>query len=441
MTVAPENPEAERDVIGALLMTPAYVPEVAAILEPTDFYAPERGRMFAAIIDLYQRGEVVNPATVAAKLGSVNGTRQKLLKLQTDCPASAGALLYAGQVKDAARRFRLKQRAQRLVDLAADGADDALADAERDMRATLDDLRGTPVAPAADLDEFIDGEDREHDWLLPGLLERGDRLILTGLEGKGKSTLLRQVAVQAASGIHPFSLAPVQPVDVMLVDLENSTRHLRRGLRQLRAAAGDEYEKGRLRVESHPAGIDLTSRDGQSWLTSHVVADRPELLVLGPLYKMLGGDPTSEEIARPVAFHLDELRTIHGVAIALEAHVPHASGRTARPERPYGASLWCRWPEFGVFLDEDGQLRHWRGARDEREWPTKLKRGGEWPWTLDDNRSAVTFAQVLDVQRGAARKLTVREIAEMIGTSKTTVGRAITANQHQWDAALEELGL
>lgn len=441
MTI-PENPEAERDVVGALLLSPAYVPEVAAFLEPSDFHTPELGRIFSAIVDLHCRHELVNSATVAHRLGAVNGTRQKVRKLEADCPASAAAVLYATKVRDAARRRRILSAADQLAAAARSADGDVLALAERDLRTVLDDTPAAPVAPAADLDEFLGDADREYDWLLPGLLERGDRLILTGLEGKGKSTLLRQVAVQAASGIHPFSLAPVQPVDVMLVDLENSTRHLRRELRHLRAAAGDDYEKGRLRVETHPEGIDLTSRDGRAWLTSHVVADRPELLVVGPLYKMLGGDPTSEDIARPVAYHLDELRVAHGVAIVLEAHVPHSAGRaSARPERPYGASLWCRWPEFGIFLDEDGHLRHWRGARDEREWPAKLKRGGEWPWTLDDNRTAVTFAQILEAQRAAGQKLTMRTLAETVGTSKSTVERAIKANQQQWDALLEELGL
>src|SRR5581483_1183897 len=388
------------------------------------------------------RHELVNPATVATALGSVNGTRQKLLELQTACPAAAGALNYAAAVKDVSRRRRLRQSAQLLASVAEAGTADALADAERHLRAVLDDTRAAPTAPAAELEEFIGGEDREYDWVVPGLLERGDRVIVTGLEGHGKSTLLRQLGMQAASGIHPFTLTAVQPVDVLLVDLENSARHLRRELRRLRLAAGDDYEKGRLRIECHPEGIDLTGLDGRAWLRSHVATDRPALLIVGPLYKALGGDPTSEEVARPVAFHLDELRAAYGITVILEAHVPYAAGRgTTRPERPFGASLWSRWPEFGLFLAEDGALRHWRGARDEREWPTKLKRGGEWPWTIEDNRTAVTFAQLLDVQRGAGRRLTERELGEMTGVPKTTVHRAISANQAQWAAVLEELDL
>lgn len=230
-------------------------------------------------------------------------------------------------------------------------------------------------------------------------------------------------------------------MQVTLVDLENGSRHLRRELRKLHAAAGDSYEKGRLRIECRPEGIDLTGHHGRTWLRSRVAADAAELLIIGPLYKMAFGDPTLEEVARPVALYLDELRATYGLTIIIEAHVPYAAGRASRPERPYGASLWSRWPEFGIFLAEDGALRHWRGARDERDWPAKLKRGGEWPWTVDDNRSAVTFAALLAAQRAADRRLSFRDLQDLTGIPKTTAERAVKANQAQWDSLIEELEL
>jgi len=50
--------------------------------------------------------------------------------------------------------------------------------------------------------------------------------------------------------------------------------------------------------------------------------------------------------------------------------------------------LFMRWPEFGYGLRPDAdddhllQLVSWRGARDERAWPTHLRQGGsdEWPF-------------------------------------------------------------
>jgi hypothetical protein len=64
-----------------------------------------------------------------------------------------------------------------------------------------------PAELAPDLWQFLGTADDEFDWIVPGLIERGDRLMLTGFEGLGKSMLTRQLAVTMAAGLHPFRWA------------------------------------------------------------------------------------------------------------------------------------------------------------------------------------------------------------------------------------------
>jgi hypothetical protein len=59
-----------------------------------------------------------------------------------------------------------------------------------------------PVEP--DVDAFLAGDDIGFDWVLEGVLERGDRLFLTGREGAGKSLFCHQLSVQLGAGRHPF---------------------------------------------------------------------------------------------------------------------------------------------------------------------------------------------------------------------------------------------
>ncbi len=231
-----------------------------------------------------------------------------------------------------------------------------------------------------DLDELLGEPDAAYDYLIPDIAERGDRVIVTALEGGGKSTLLRQIAVQVASGIHPFTLDEMEPARVLLVDLENGRRHVRRKLRPLRDEAGDRYQAGNLRVDIESSGMDLLRDDDTRKLTETVDRYAPDLLVIGPIYKMAGGDPTREEIARHVAGVLDDLRSMYGVTLLIEAHTPYTNTNGKRETRPYGASLWSRWPEFGIHLADTGKLTHWRGARDERAWPACLRRSKPWPW-------------------------------------------------------------
>ncbi|QQM42823.1 AAA family ATPase [Streptomyces liliifuscus] len=298
---------------------------------------------------------------------------------------------------------------------------------------------GDPATPAegprvigVELSEFLDQVPPEPDWLVPGLLERQDRMILTGAEGKGKSTLLRQMGVQLASGIHPFGGPEFPPLRVLLFDLENTKRQIHRKIHPLYLAADSRY-KGDMTIAVRSEGLDLTEGDGEV-LEAEVAAARPDVLITGPSYKMAAGDPTEEGPARLVASWLDKLRTKYGCAVFLEAHQPHASNGGKRPLRPYGASLWVRWPEFGLHLGDTGQIQHWRGQRDERDWPAVLQRGGAWPWTPLTRDRDLLWARIVDYCQQLGERPSVRELAKLTGSAQTTVQRAIDEHRNEWDA-------
>lgn len=293
-----------------------------------------------------------------------------------------------------------------------------------------DDEAG-PLASGIELAEFLATTPPEPDWLVPGLIERQDRLIVTGGEGHGKSTLLRQIGVQLAAGVHPFGGEDFKPLRVLLLDLENSRRQIYPKLHGLYVAAGDRYGGG-LTVAVRGEGLDLGQGDGEI-LAAEVESARPDVLITGPSYKMVAGDPTEEGSARLVAAHLDKIRVRHGCAIILEAHSPHASNGGKRPTRPYGASLWLRWPEFGLHLAENGMISHWRGPRDERDWPSALQRGGAWPWTPVTRPRDLLWSRIVDFCTEAGDQLTVRDLAGMTGSSVGTVHRAIEEHRGEWD--------
>lgn len=254
------------------------------------------------------------------------------------------------------------------------------------------------IPAAVDINDLLLEEEEDYNWIIPGLLEEGDRLILTGNEGKGKSTLQRQVAVQLAQGIHPFTYEPIEPKRVMIFDLENSRRQVKRKLREMDFVNG--VKRGMLNITCLPGGLDLSTHDIQMAFTDSLSNFYPDLLIMGPMYKM-GGQLEKEEDSGKLAAYLDSLRSYFGFALVMESHQPHqvvTQQMKYRPERPYGSSLWMRWPEFGLCLEDDGTLRHWRGARDVRDWPVKLRWGDEWPWVVDSRKCLVCAKELTDLQ-------------------------------------------
>jgi hypothetical protein len=251
---------------------------------------------------------------------------------------------------------------------------------------------------APDLHEFLSQEDPETSWVIPGLLERGDRLIWTGTEGLGKSLTVRQIAVAAAAGLHPFRNQAITPQTVLYVDCENSERQGRKHFRNLERIAGVKNHRvpnDRMFLIHRPQGIDLSRTEDAAWLLERVTAHKPDLLVCGPFYRLHSADSEEEKGARRVVQALDAARVEVDCALIVEHHAPHGSNGV-RNLRPFGSSLLLRWPEMGMgiapatedFPCKNVLVKPWRGSRDERDWPHALRWGTDptdWPWVVDDD--------------------------------------------------------
>jgi hypothetical protein len=228
------------------------------------------------------------------------------------------------------------------------------------------------------LDLFLHETDSEPCWHLEGVFEENSRIILTGPVGSGKSTLLLQIAIQLASGIHPFTREQADPIRVLIVDAENTKHELGLRLRHLSDIAGPQLNRDHIHIEcndSHP--IDLTDETTVNWLIEKIESLGIEVLIIGPLYKVGGGgNPNDEHTALKLATTFDRLRQ-HS-SLIIEAHTT----KDGKSRLPYGAAVWQRWPEYGLHLDQKGNLTPFRPGRGRGEWPAQLTRGGDWPFTI-----------------------------------------------------------
>jgi hypothetical protein len=250
-------------------------------------------------------------------------------------------------------------------------------------------------------DEFVEEEfDDSYDWIIEGLLERGERVIVVAAEGVGKTMLARQMAILCACGIHPFTYQRMNPIRTLTIDLENPERIIKRTSTDImkRAKARSGMKKVDAQLLIKPAGLDLMKSSDRDILERAIETAKPELLVMGPLYKAFvdPGGRTSESVAIEVAKYLDYVRDTYKCALWLEHHAPLGESMNNRQLRPFGSAVWSRWPEFGISLTPDigggvpflYDVKHFRGARDERQWPTKIKRGTLFPFEV------VEFAKV-----------------------------------------------
>ena len=193
----------------------------------------------------------------------------------------------------------------------------------------------------------------------------------------------------------------MKPVVTLTVDLENPERIIRR---MSTSILNNAMTLGRVRevrgtILTKPAGMDLLKATDRAILEEAIEKIKPDILLVGPLYKAFvdPGGRTSEALAVELAKYLDMIRTVYKCALWLEHHAPLGTTMSTRDLRPFGSAVWSRWPEFGLSLQPDPtspdpyvyDIRHFRGARDERPWPVKIKRGKRFPFEVIETSKIV----------------------------------------------------
>lgn len=379
-------------VIGCCLLSQDVIRFAAETLAPEDFGSANLELIFHTIVLLRKEGQPVEPFTVwkrSEELGLKGLDLPQLLHWVEGVGSARSVGFYADQVKEASTRRRLTVVGQVLAQSAHDETVPpavAVTKALDGLKAIRNNVTSSRLGSVKLRDVLAIEQD--HDWLIPGLFERGDRMIITGHEGLGKSTWIRQMAVCFAAGINPVTLDHIDPVRVQVVDVENSTSQWRKEVRGM-AAVAKKYGT------ADPENIDLTcegridlTKDSDLGLVHRLLDEnRPDILFIGPIYKMVPKAISTDDDAAPLITALDSLRE-RGVVLVMEGHSPKGGGQMARDLSPRGSAALMGWPEFGFGLspDPDGAVvQRWRGDRDTgRLWPRKLHRGGPFPWTSDN---------------------------------------------------------
>lgn len=384
----------EEMVIGACLLTPTSVRFAASSLEPSDFASTTHATIFQAIVSLNNAGEPVEPYTVwvkAEELGARGIAVTDLHNMLFNVGSSESINFYADQVKEASSRRQLTRIATALLREAGDETYHPSQAAQSATEAIKNIQAGTSHRMTTKTLEEILAIEEDHDWIIPGLLERGDRLILTGFEGGGKTTWIRQMVICMAAGIHPTTMNMLEkPLTVLVVDAENTEAQWRaqvRGMTTKAKAYGTTDPAPNIHI--HAKGrIDITKDATLGEVHRLIDEHNPDIVAIGPLYKMVSTGINNDQEAAPLIMALDSLRD-RGVALIMEGHASKGNSQNAvRDLAPRGSAALMGWPEFGFGLHPDATdpdktiVTKWRGDREAgREWPKELYRGGPFPWT------------------------------------------------------------
>ena len=116
----PQNLEAEKGVLGSILLDDSVMPEVVELVDVPDFYRDDHQVIFQAMRDLFEEGNPIDAVTLADKL-TIQGVFAKIggdetiREIVDSVPHQANAKYYAGIVRDRAAARRLGEGATELL--------------------------------------------------------------------------------------------------------------------------------------------------------------------------------------------------------------------------------------------------------------------------------------------------------------------------------------
>jgi replicative DNA helicase len=227
----PANVDAERFVLGQILLNDALYLQVAGAVEPGDFSLEKHRRIFARMKDLYDRAERIDRVTLAdelmkqGQLESVDGLAY-LVSLDDGLPEIANLDSYVRIVKDKATLRKLIFSAQSLINrclIGEEEPDQILASAEESLLKLGEARTRDQLASPASIVEkfpggigaFLDPSQRVRGLStgfarfdeMTGGLHGGELIILAARPSMGKTALALNVAQHVST--HPNMRKPV----------------------------------------------------------------------------------------------------------------------------------------------------------------------------------------------------------------------------------------
>ena len=246
LRVPPQNIEAEKSVLGALMLNKDAIINVANLIRQGDFYKDDHNLIFEAMIELYEKNEPIDVLSLSNRLeekGQIEkiGGSSYLTNLVNAVPSSANIVHYAKVVQKKSTLRKLIVAASEILELGykededvekvLDKAEQKLFQvSQKYLKQDFIPIRSILEAAFNRIDELHKGDHKlrgiptgfpDMDNILAGL-QKSDLVILAARPSIGKTTLAldfaRQIAVKEKISVGIFSLemSSDQLIDRML---------------------------------------------------------------------------------------------------------------------------------------------------------------------------------------------------------------------------------
>lgn len=242
----PQNVEAEKSLLGSILLDKEAIVKIADFLRPEDFYRPSHREIYQAMIDLYESRNPIDIVTLSDELEKTKklkevGGASFLTALANAVPSSAHAVQYAKIIQAKATLRRLISASQKVMAMGYDeekNIEEILDGAEKTIFEVSQSHLASEFIPIKQiLTDSFDRIDELHkhkgklrgistgfnelDNLLAGF-QNSDMIVIAGRPSMGKTSMALNIAAHAAirekvpMGIFSLEMSKEQLVDRLI---------------------------------------------------------------------------------------------------------------------------------------------------------------------------------------------------------------------------------
>ncbi|MDT8071205.1 MAG: DnaB-like helicase N-terminal domain-containing protein [Terriglobia bacterium] len=326
--ITPANVDAERSILGGILLDNCLQDEAKAVLSPEDFYLDSNRRIYAAMAGLADGGKPLELISLAEELGrrkeleSVGGVAY-LTSLTDGVPRRQSIEHHIRLVKEKAVLRSAIKGAQHLIASIGDGGN--LAVAEGWATAILDRIRsGNKVSlyrKFDDIPDVFDVDVKPLEWLVSGWLPRKSLTLWAGADGTAKTYLAKYLALKVALGGEWLS-RECSKCPVLFLDYENPDHEVKRRQDNMAGGPVPGLKTWGTWLDQQPPAIGDP-------LLLRLAEEKQPLLIIDPFrYAHIGEENDSTEMMA-VMRHLRSYVTAGSTVIVLH-HPAKAEGSTGR---------------------------------------------------------------------------------------------------------------
>lgn len=298
---APQNPEAERSVLGSILLDPRFLKDCLEVITATDFFHPHNsevstnGRVFLAMQSLEKQKKPIDLVTVTDQLKADNQLAAYVASLADGMPRPSNVKYYAKMVREKALLRSVIYKTDEIMRRAWDGGtpvEDLCNELELFSKSATVARNGhTPV----DLPELCSMTMSPRTFILEPILPVKSIAMLYSWRGSGKTFFTLELTYSIAVGAgNVFCWDIPEARRVLYVDGEMDSTELQERVRQIVIAHESKFpEPGMMRFitpDLEERTPEIITADGRRRIEDQLRGG--ELLILDNLSSLI---PSGEE--------------------------------------------------------------------------------------------------------------------------------------------------